>query len=178
MPTKKPCPGCGETDIYRRASSVCQQCQRDLKFAREAREDKRRGAEESRHRYYLPPEGWERAIKLSAHDAEPHIRGAVARMLARVARLLDEPLTPGTQYSIEDADPPYHNCVYKRDFSYNVTWHEHQFTDAAVAQLRALALAIESAIKSAYENGYKDGQGFVARLAKGEISIAELTSLQ
>lgn len=168
--TKKPCPGCGEPEEYgyRDADKVCGACQKLLAEAKAAREQK--AADEDLVAYHVPARPWD--LPYIGHCGSTSEGEPFSRFREAYHALVDlsgvEHHAAGTFCGATSA-----GRLLKSRSSSHSAWYPHYLRRASVEPLQQLFAAVESMVANAYAEGKREGEGFIARLATGEVTIQE-----
>jgi hypothetical protein len=157
MRTRKPCPGCGEVDRYRKVDAVCPSCKALLGYARSTVKTKTR----AKFVGSLPWAPHSLAYLHGAGDVGRELQVDFYDLLLE----LSEPAPPGVTGS-----SGFNRIKREGGFSYG----DPRIFDRRVAvRARRVYLTIVRAIRAANLDGKKDGSHFVSRLAAGEVTAQE-----
>lgn len=155
---RKPCPECGETDIFRKTGEICRECKRLIKLARAI--DKQQNELESDFIFvrFSDTSHWNEYIKTEGRDynaKDP--RKVLTRLALSVA-------SPVFFYSSGRDDLP---ILGKNESGSGKQWTMKKETAEAIKELRDM---IPELIDSAYSEGKRDGNNLLMRLASGDMA--------
>jgi hypothetical protein len=174
--TFKPCPGCGE-ESYRSVNKVCHACEGLINAGRAVEAEKSAKVEKGRGKgkVYRLSKKWP-GIYNPGSSAEN--RRTLEKALEELARAALKPLK-STRYAYDDgiaALPPASNSVHYCSYEEGASlW---TCTQRLADSITKLDQAVRDAVLEAYEEGKTEGSNMLMALAKGEVSISELTEAQ
>ncbi len=167
--TYKPCHGCGSKG-WKSVNTLCEPCQgllragKALKRATEVEAEKKTAFRLSREwpLIYIPSSDTEVSRRLERALAE------VARVALKPLRSKKDPYSKGVLEL-----PPQNGRTFSNSNTSTATlWTG---TERAAKALITLDERIREAVDHAYAEGKRDGSNFLMQIAKGEISIRELS---
>lgn len=167
--TKKPCPGCGKTDPYRRVNLICAECAHAIKIGNQVLDGERHRAAAGRITVHWPQafHWWDGRPFL---DSESDDCQAFLQAMHQLVESVAEGVHNGSQMTGKDVLPAgngYGSCA-----------RVGILTGPQLADLRAVYDAAGKMVKSAFQRGRDRGERFLSELATGEISMAEFDEVE
>ena len=154
MASSKPCPGCGQVVADRKEKDLCDDCRRQLARGRrleiaEVRDDAANFAKYEMSLSALRNSYSEGLIAVSRAMNRPEIVAQFAEDSALFAR------------TYRNHDCQSERLTLRRD---------------AVDALRRLQSEVEAAIQAAYQRGKDDGENYMVRVARGDVSATDFNA--
>lgn len=157
MRTKKPCPGCGEVDIWRKADEVCRECK--IKISRFDELEKETKKKSEVFVYFGERYHWNKYI---------HTRGGLES--SDLMKAFHRLALAASKFSL---NPPHiKDGILILDKVEGVGIGRIMDKETAEAFL-ALHKMIQPLIDSVYESGKRDGHNLLMRLASGDLAPNE-----
>jgi hypothetical protein len=170
--TFKPCPGCGESG-YRSVNKVCKACEglinagKAVKAEEEAKAEKGKVFRLSKEWPGIYNPGSTAENRRAIEKAWEDLARAAMKPIKTTRRAYDEGITP-----LPPASRSVHYCSFEEGAS---LWTGSQRLADSITKLDQV---VRDAILEAYHEGKIEGSNMLMALAKGEVSIADLTEAQ
>lgn len=166
--TRKPCPGCRK-EADRPVGGVCRECEDFLRAGRASAEAASRKREKTS--YYRLSRDWPHIFHLNGAAIKnlPHALQDLARAVMSPAT---KTVTPYDEKVLElprSGEGITYFTTYDRDAT---VWSCSKRVAEAIEKMD---LALREALRLAYEDGKREGSSFLMQLARGNISVNQLT---
>lgn len=165
MGSKKPCPGCGQVDPYRKIDEVCRDCKRNLRevaWLRKALEEANAGRLVAK---LGAKSHWNRYFTVR------YPRRGNYEIGSALQRAIYHTCLAGSVPSGSDRDSPY---LMKKEREHFATDGSHIYravTQEFFDAVQVLMDTIDEALSQSFAAGQEDGQRFLLDLAEGNVSI-------
>jgi len=155
--TRKPCPGCGEVNPYRKPDKICDACHNRLLLADKLQAEMEKVEHGETLAYLGERSYWNQRIRFD--DSDNSLRSLLHQLLMLTKRHQVErsPYAPtGILGKIDQAGSV--GIIIRKDIAETIT---------------ALRNQIDASLNDAYRDGFHDGHKLLMRLAEGNISVNE-----
>lgn len=179
MRTRKPCPGCGVVHQYRAANGVCSDCERWIRIGQTTEATEEKQPEGTRIYALAEVDHWN--PQLTPTQIETDIRDELGSAFWQLCWKLVKRRTKRGKPNYAFPDEIEGNLIDAEEMRHYLTGLHNPvqvYVKPSMAKaLTRLFVAIWNAIKDAERIGRERGDNMLCRIARGEISIAQLNEM-